>query len=153
MDATAQTRGKTNVTVTFRLLDKQGVSNFGLRWRLKELRAEGLQLAATLDKPGQWKVALQGPLEAGFGPSLAKGGGRFHIPFIAMTAGSTAVLKQRHGDPASPERVAEWLRMCLQAWHEGQCDGVVLYCLDKTPGSKVFAPAQKLFREFGDRGH
>ena len=54
-----------------------------------------------------------------------------------------------HGDAAAPERIAEWLRMSLQAWKDGKCDGVVTYCLDKRPQSRTFPLAQKLLHEFG----
>src|SRR2546422_809769 len=63
-------------------------------------------------------------------------------------AGSAGEFRQRHGEPASPERIAQWLRMSLQAWREDQCDGVVTYCLDKRSQSETFPLAQKLFREF-----
>jgi hypothetical protein len=69
-------------------------------------------------------------------------------PFISMTAGDAQEFRQRHGDPASPERIADWLRVSLQAWRDGRCDGVVTYCLDKSPRSTTFPLAQKLFREF-----
>ena len=68
-----------------------------------------------------------------------------------MTAGSADEFRLRHGDPASPERIAEWLRMSLRAWSEGQCDGVVTYCLDKRPESEVFPLAKKLFQDFRDK--
>ena len=65
-----------------------------------------------------------------------------------MTAGDTSEFRLRHGDPASPERIAEWLRFCLQAWREGKCDGVVTYCLDKQPRSRVFDLARDLFGQY-----
>jgi len=149
VDATAPARGKTNVTIAFRLLDKQGVSNFGVRWRLDGLRAEGLRLAADLTVPKLWQVTQRGAFEAGFGNAIKQGDRRFHIPFIVMTAGHAGEFRLRHGDPATPERIAEWLRMSLQAWRDGKCDGVVTYCLDKQPQSPTFGLAQRLFREFG----
>jgi hypothetical protein len=76
------------------------------------------------------------------------GGRRFHIPFVSMTAGAEDEFRLRHGDPATPERIAEWLRMSLQAWKDGKCDGVVTYCLDKRPQSRTFSLAKTLFREF-----
>jgi len=124
------------------------VSNFGVRWRLSDLRAEGLELAANLGEPQRWRVGQRGPFDAGFGSAIQKGQRRFHIPFIVMTAGSAGEFRQRHGEPASPERIAQWLRMSLQAWREDQCDGVVTYCLDKRSQSETFPLAQKLFREF-----
>lgn len=74
--------------------------------------------------------------------------GRFHIPFIVMTAGQLKEFGDRHGVPATSERMAEWLRMCLKAWRDGKCDGVVTYALDKEPNSPTFSLAQRLFREF-----
>jgi hypothetical protein len=65
-----------------------------------------------------------------------------------MTAGQAVEFRLRHGDPASPERMAEWLRFCLQAWREGKCDGVVTYCLDKQPRSRTFDLARDLFGQY-----
>ncbi len=148
VDATAAVRGRTNVTVGFRLLDKQGVSNFGVRWQLGDLRSENLRFAADFRQPQDWSTHRQGRFETGFGHPATRGERRFHIPFISMTAGDAQEFRQRHGDPASPERIADWLQMSLQAWRNGRCDGVVTYCLDKSPQSTTFPLAQKLFREF-----
>jgi len=150
VDATPQLGGKDKVTLTFRLLDKKGVSNFGVRWRVKDLRADGLQVAASLADPAGWKVDVHGPFEAGFGSAAVRHEQTSaHVPFIVMTAGSAGEFRQRHGDPASPERIAEWLRMCLDCRREGLCDGVVTYCLDKRSDSAVFPLARKLFLEAG----
>ncbi len=80
--------------------------------------------------------------------SVASLAPNFHIPFMVMTAASADEFRLRHADPANPQRIAEWLRMCLQTWRDGQCDGVVTYWLDKRPESEVFPLAQKLFRDF-----
>lgn len=148
VDVTGQVRGKGMVTVAFRLLDKKGVSNFGVRWQVRDLQAEGLKLAADLTEPQKWQVQKYGAFYAGFGEALKEGEGRFHIPFIVMTAGQLSGFRQRHGDPATPERVAEWLKMCLQAWEDGRCNGVVTYCLDKRPQSPTFPLARDLFHTF-----
>ncbi len=148
VDATDALRSATNATVAFRLLDKNGVSNFGVRWQIRDLRAENLRFTADLAQPQNWTAKFQGPFQTGFGHSPSGGQRLFHVPFISMTAGDIQEFKLRHGDPPSPERVADWLRMSLQAWKDGRCDGVVTYCLDKSPQSATFPLAQKLFREF-----
>jgi hypothetical protein len=148
VDVTPAARGNTNLNIAFGLLDKRGVSNFGFRWRVKDLQADGLALAAGLDHPQQWQVSQRGPFEAGFGDRLKPPEHRFHIPFIVMTAGHAGEFRMRHGDPASPERMAEWFRFCLQAWREGKCDGVVTYCLDKQPRSRIFDLARDLFGQY-----
>ncbi len=148
VEVPASAVGSTNLTLAFRLLDKKGVSNFGVRWQVRDLQAEGLALAAGLDQPQRWQVSQRGPFEAGFGDRLRPPERRFHVPFIVMTAGHAGEFKLRHGEPTSPERMAEWLQFCLQAWRERKCDGVVTYCLEKQAGSRVFDLARDLFGEY-----
>jgi hypothetical protein len=148
VDVTRNARGRTNLVVAFRLLDKKGVSNFGVRWTVGKLSAENLQLAADLAEPQRWTVSQQGAFATGFGGVVKHGERRFHVPFISMTAGDTQEFRLRHGEPATPERIAEQLGASLQAWRQGKCDGVVTYCLDKQPRSATFALAQKLFQQF-----
>ncbi len=69
-----------------------------------------------------------------------------------MTAGAQYEFRMRHGEPASPERVADWVRTCLQAWRDGRCDGVVTYCLNLRPGNPFFTAVEKEFREFRVHG-
>ena len=149
LDLTPTVRGKTDVTLAFRLLDQKGVSNFGVRWRVQNLQADGLRLASNSMKAKQWKVEKRGAFAAGFGVQPALSPSRVHVPFIVMTAASADEFKLRHGEPASPERIADWLSMSLQAWRDGQCDGVVTYCLDKSVESQTFSLAERLFRGFG----
>jgi hypothetical protein len=149
VDVTRHVHGKTQVTLAFRLFDKLGVSNFGVRWRVGELRTENLQLAADVSEPQEWKASRKGAFETGFGSKGKTGQRRFHIPFISMTAGDESEFRLRHGNPVTPERIAQQLRISLQAWRDGKCDGVVTYCLDKRPESKTFPPVQRLFHQFG----
>jgi hypothetical protein len=150
VDVTKLVHGKANVTLAFRMLDKKGVGNFGVRWRISDLRSGSLQLAADLSKPEKWLVAQHGDFEAGFGTLAASAHQRrFHVPFISMTAADAGEFRLRHGDPVTPDRIAEQLHISLQAWHDGKCDGVVTYCLDKRPASTTFGAVQKQFRQFG----
>lgn len=148
VDVTEHVHGKTSVIVAFRLLDKKGVSNFGVHWSLSQLQAEGLQLDVAITEPAKWQVDRHGAFDTGFGEVPKVGQHRFHIPFVSMMAGDQEEFRQRHGDPATPERVAEYLRMSLQAWRDGKCDGVVTYCLDKRPQSRTFTLARDLFHQY-----
>jgi len=152
LDITRFVKGKAGVTIAFRLQDKKGVSNFGVRWQIGGLRVEGLDLDADISRPGEWKVSRQGAFEAGFGEAIKPGRRGFHIPFFSMTAVNPQEFKMRHGGEPTPQRIAEKLSVSLQAWRDGKCDGVVTYCLDKTPRSPSFALVQKLFREFNPPG-
>jgi hypothetical protein len=148
VDLTPEARDQTDLTLAFRLWDKKGVANFPVHWQVKDLQGEGLDLAAGLDLPKLWEVSRRGDFQAGFGRGLKPARHRFHIPFIVMTAGQATEFRHRHGDPASPERMAAWLRFCLEAWRAGKCDGVATYCLDKRPGSRIFDLASELFGHY-----
>lgn len=157
VDISAQVQGKTKVMLAFRLLDKQPVGNFGVIWRLADLRASGLGLEADLRQVQKWQVAVQGDFEAGFGAAPAAPSERRRIPMISMVAAQKLEFQGRHGAPATADRIAQLLRVSLQAWQAGKCDGVVTYRLDLGAQNDVFPPVEKLFREFGDaqrsRGH
>jgi hypothetical protein len=152
VDVTPQVTGKADVTLAFRLYDKKPVGNFGVHWRVKDIQVDNLQLAADLSKPGRWRASHQGAFESGFGDHAHIAQRRFHIPFISMTAADVGEFRLRHGDPATPERIADQLRLSLQAWQDGKCDGVVTYCLDKRSKSPTFLPVQRLFQAFRGRG-
>jgi hypothetical protein len=137
--------GTNSLTVSFRLLDKKGVGNFGVRWRVRDLAVEGLQLSASLSDPAKWQVEQRGAFDAGFGQAVSKRQSRFHLPLIVMTATQPIEFKLRHGEPASPERISQWLSMCLDAMRDQKCEGVVTYCLDKANQSPVFPLAKGLF--------
>jgi hypothetical protein len=148
VDVTDQVRGKTSCALAFRLLEKQGVGNFALNWNVKALRGKNLRLADDTSRPQKWKMTRQGPLTTGFGGSPKVGRRQFHLPFISMTAAQPIEFRLRHGDPATPERIAAQLRLSLEAWQDGKCDGVVTYCLDKRPQSPEFPAVRKLFHQF-----
>jgi len=148
VDVASQVHDETTVTVAFRLLEKKGVGNYGAHWRLSDLRCDGFQLSSGLDYPEAWQVSRQGAFTTEFGAQPRRGGRRFHIPFVVMTAAQPVEFRGRHGLPGAPENIAQWLRMCLEAQRAGKCDAVVTYCLDKSPGSRAFDLCLDLFQSF-----
>ena len=152
LDLTGRAPAGANVSLAFRLVERKGVGNFGVRWRIRYLHADGLRLSSTAFTSPRWKVDKSGAFVAGFGPQPPPVRGLSPVPFIVMTAASSEEFRLRHGDPATPARMGDWLRICLQASRDGVCDGVVTYCLDKRPQSAFFPVAKSLFWEFS-RGH
>ena len=59
VDVGPYVRGKAVVRLTFRLLEKKGVGNFGVRWDLGDSRTEGLRPAADLNEPQKWRRAAK----------------------------------------------------------------------------------------------
>ncbi|MCX5660488.1 MAG: hypothetical protein NTW19_12305 [Planctomycetota bacterium] len=150
VDVSEAAKGKTEVTISLRLFAKKGCGDFGVRWLVEDLKAEGLETGKDLGAPEQWKATKQGGYETGFGGLPKPADRRFSLPLIVMTAASASEFGDRHGN-ATPARVAEWLRMSLEAFRDGKCAGVVTYCLDKRPDSAYFEPAKKLFQEFAGK--
>jgi hypothetical protein len=149
VDVTPNVQGHPRVKAAFRLLEKKGVSHFPIRWEVTDLSTHSLRFGANFEQPQRWSATHQGPLETGFGGVLKRGARRFHVPLVSMTAGQAEEFRFRHGDPATPVRIAAQLRSSLLAWRQHRCDGVVTYCLDLRPESATFPLAQKVFHLFG----
>ena len=111
------------------------------------MQAEGLE-SPDFQEPSGWQASKKGAFETGFGAVPKSGQQRFHIPFVVMTAATPGEFTGRHGGKGSPEEMAAWLRMCLEAQRDGQCDAVVTYCLDKNTNSRAFDLDRQLFHSF-----
>ncbi len=146
LDVAPLVKGKTNVNLTFRLIDKKPVGNFAGAWRLRKLITDGIRPVAALDPSSKWNSTSKGAFLSNLGIQKTKTVPRYHIPFIVMTAAKESEFKMRHGEPASPERIAGHLAMCLDEMQKGKCEGVVLYCLDKTENSQQFPLIAQLFQ-------
>jgi hypothetical protein len=103
-----------------------------------------------LNHPEKWRVTRQGAFQSEFGTPAQAAEQRFHIPFISMTAANETDYRMRHGEPATAGRIAELLRVSLQACRDGKCEGVVTYGLYKhQPQSPTFLAVGKASHEFG----
>ena len=138
--------------VEFGLADRKAVGNFGVTWNVDALRADGLKFKSTWDHPARWRIRRKGKFETSFGakkkptrPII-----RRKLAFIVMPAGQQGEFHQRHGGVATPGRVGDQIRMCLDACKAGECDGVVTYALDKRKSSTVFPVVKPLFHKFRD---
>ena len=124
--------------VTFRLYEAQGVHNFGVRWWIEDLRGEGIALRGDTRHPEAWKASRRGAGFTSFGPAPPSAPAARRLPLVVMIAATPSQDEKRYGAPSSPARILAHLDDCLSAAREGWCDGVVTFCLDKTPGSALF---------------
>ncbi len=139
--------GRERAELTFRVLDAKGVSNFGVGWRLTDLDLEGLDSGFGLDACDRWRVAKRGAFEVGFGDGAKPGARGFGVPLFLMPSGDLAEFEQRHGAPATPARVAAFVRFSLDACRAGHGSGVLTYCLDKSSGSATFDAVRRAFAQ------
>ena len=152
VDVTKAVAGKDQVTVTLRCYDKKGVSNFGVFVEWADLQLEGFQPSRVdLEAARHWRVSSSGHWQVEFHPKRA-GTGRFRLPFLVMPAGSPGEFKQRHaGSQGSPEEIARQVAMVLDCVADGLCDGMVIYCLPKKPGSRWFDAVREVIQKFNAR--
>jgi hypothetical protein len=142
-------RGKEKTALALRCIDKKGVSNFGVHVRFSNVRLEGFaQTTLDLTDDKAWQQKTQGAWQLSFHthPSAA---GKFRLPYVVMPAGTEHDLKLRlPGSQGAAAEVGAHVRMVLEEMKAGNCDGVVTYCLDKRPGSRVFDLARDLFAQY-----
>jgi len=162
-DVSRFVRGKREVRLSFRGIDKKGVSQFGVEMGFRELGAEGLELGTSnFGVQEGWHVYVRGRWRVSFHPE--RGGlRRFNIPLVVMTAGSMWEYLIRHRMTRAEAReavremtdadrkrlageIADQFEMALDAMDDGLCDGVVIYCLDKKPGSPAYAAIREVLK-------
>ena len=130
-DVTPQVKGKHQVALTLRVMDKKGVSNFGVRASWADLTTVGLALSeGDLRSQEGWTTQRRGPWTVEFEPERG-GAGRFHIPLVVMTAANARQYEKRWGKEGTSERIRDKVQMALDAMRDGECEGVVTYCLNK----------------------
>lgn len=147
VDVSRFVQGRAKVTIAFQLLERKGVANFPVRWRVRGLEVEGLKLEHDLGAPEAWKVVSNNSaFECGYGDAIKPTGpARFHLPYVVMTAAQPVEFKLRHGEPASAERIGTWLDMCLDAARAKDCDGVVTYALDLKGSAPEYGVVKGIF--------
>jgi hypothetical protein len=99
-------RGKREVKLRFRGIDRKGVSQFGVEIGFRELAAEGLELGTSnFGVQEGWHVYVRGRWRVSFHPE--RGGLRwFNIPLVVMTAGSMWEYLIRRGMTRAEAREA-----------------------------------------------
>ncbi len=139
-DVTGQVKGKSSVTVTMRVIDLKGVSNFGVNVWWSEPDADGLKPADGFvwgtNARGQWQTAFE---------AAHHGEGAFHLPFVVMVAASREAFVRRVGTAATPENIRDHAEMAFTEMRRGNADGVVTYVLDKRVGNPDYAAVQTAF--------
>lgn len=134
--------------IRFGVVDKKGVSNFGVRVRFSGFKTTGLRVEhGELDSERGWKPGCHGAFKAAFEPKYV-GNQRHHVPLIVMPSGSQSEYVQRFHEEATPERVAGRVRVALELAAQHKVEGVVTYCLNKRQGSKTFDAVRDEYKKF-----
>ena len=129
---------KSHLTLTIRVYDRERVSNFPVTVEVREPIVEGLVAE------GEWQREIRGHWSANFA-SAYRGAGEYRIPLVVMIAANRPQFVKRNGEPATPERVRDKVKMALVQRRQGFCEGVVTYALPKVPDDAIFKSVRQLF--------
>lgn len=146
LDLSETVAGHDEVTLSVGVFDRKGVGSYGVTATFADLRAEGLELA-DVDEQAAWSEDLQGSFTTALTPRFEPEE-PVHLPLIVMPSGARGAYEKRNPDPATSERIAAKYRMCLQLVQEGATEGVVSYCLDKSPGNPDFEAVRQVIAEY-----
>lgn len=131
-------RGDDSLTLTFELREDRGVTNFGVRWWIEDLRGSGLAPDPATLAPGAWTADADAPGATNAGRPAPAGATPRAPALLVMTTANATRDARRYGAPASPARVLARLDMCLDAVRAGECDGVILDALGGRAAGALF---------------
>ncbi len=146
IDLSEVVAGEDQVTLSLGLFDRTGVGNFGVTATFSDLKAEGLEVA-DMSAADAWTESVRGSFVTAATPPWEPEE-PIHLPLILMPSGSRGAYTKRNGESATSELIAAKYEMCLQLVREGRVEGVVSYCLDKTPGNEDFDAVREVIGEF-----
>lgn len=147
IDLTPWLGGRTTFRLAFGVYDRRGVSHYGVRAQFGALTLTGVRLASTDFSTEAWQEETVGRFTIERTPAR-EGAGRYRLPLIVMPAGSPAEYVHRHGEEGTPERVAAQVRLGLGFVGDDRVEGVVIYCLDKSAGSRHFEAVKEVFAAY-----
>ncbi|MBI2302387.1 MAG: nucleoside hydrolase [Armatimonadetes bacterium] len=151
VDLAKAVAGKATVRLALGVWDEKGVSNFGVTASFANLRLTGLELPQPdLSAADGWTEDKEGAFTLEREPAVA-GGARHRLPLVMMPAGQRGEYAGRHGEEGTAERIAAQVKLSLRYVAAGRAEGVVTYCLDKSPGNPDFDAVRQVYHDFAAR--
>ena len=148
LDLSRYVKGKKSVRIELGVVEDRGVAKYPVTVRMDDIRTTGFD-ADEMTSEKLWHRRETDFFTVDLLPA-SNGGGRFHLPMILMPAGEPEQFEKRHPEPATPRNIAARVEMCLGLVRDGRVEGVVTYCLPKTPAHPVYEAVRREFVRAGD---
>jgi hypothetical protein len=133
VDLSAAVAGKTQIALGLRLYDKQAVANFPLDLFVYGMQAAGVELGS-----GAWALSRHGAAEWAASPTdFQYGGDCISMIYAAATSW--------HAAEPTPQYLSDALTIGHDKIVSGSLDGLITYCLDKSPTSATFDTVAALY--------
>ena len=127
-------KGKRQVNLELGVWDRRGVSQFPLRAWFSIDRISGVNLTTTDMADSAWRARTNGHFTVSRHDARS-GEQRWRKPLIVMPAGSRGAFRNRRRKESTLKNIADHVAMAVELARRGEIEGVVTYCLDKTPGN------------------
>ena len=134
---------KSYATISLGVLESRGVGNYKLNVAYLDLSARGLQINTDLGS-NSWSINKTGAFSIQkIGANIGK-----KLPIILMPAADIYTYPKFYPDSVTVKNRTDKIKMMLGFLSQGQVDGLVSYCIDKTSGSVIFDSAKKVYLNF-----
>jgi hypothetical protein len=149
VDLSKAVAGKQRVRLELGVYDERGVGYFPLVADFGDLAVRGLRLTQPdLGSEKGWRPIVRGAFTIERWSSASQAQWR-PLPLIVMPAGQEGEFAGRTGLPPTPENIAAGVATAMSALRDGKVEGVVTYCLDKSPTSKTFSAVKEALQGRG----
>ena len=127
-----------NVRIEIGVFDVKGVGHYPVRVKFDDIRVTGCDTPTEMTSEKMFARKNTGAFEVDLTPGSRGETGRFSIPMIIMPAGEAVQHEKRYPEKGTPAEIAMKTRLSLDLMLEGRVEGVVMYCLPKTPDDPIF---------------
>jgi hypothetical protein len=127
------------------IIEQRGVSKYPVTARFDDIRLTGFDTPTEMASERLWTRRATGAFTVEVYPA-SHATGRFKIPMILMPAGEAEQHEKRYPEPGTPRNIAKKIEMCLNLVRTGRVEGVVTYCLPKTPNDPIYTAVREEFR-------
>lgn len=143
--------GQPTVKLTFEVRDLKSVAEYRLQVNYSALQVTGLKLKQPEFVAGDdWQTQTAGAFTATLFSRDANQP-RFKLPLLIMPAGARGEYAHRYKDEPTPANMMARVQYSLDLVAEGKAEGVVIYCLDKTPGNPDLAACAQVFGKYWEQ--
>ena len=141
-------RGQT-VRIEIGIIEQRGVSKYPLTARFDDISLTGFDTPTEMASERLWSRRQTGPFTVDLFPA-ARQTSRFKIPMILMPAGEAEQHEKRYPESGTPRNIASKVEMSLNLVRTHRIEGVVTYCLPKSPGDPIYNAVRQQYQRAAD---
>ena len=136
-------KGRSTALLTLGIQEASGVWNYPTEIAFFDLIPHGINLNTDFGS-GSWIMRSKGPVAT----QTISANEERKLPIILMEAADTYTYPKFYPDPPTIENRLRRINTVYGFVTRKQVEGMVIYCLDKTPGSTIFNALKNIYSSF-----